>query len=209
MTRLRLGSERLLGQQQPGAGDLLVQGPVLLGVDLVDTPREHSHRAAAERALVNRSVDAPRETGGDEEPRLGQCRGEVARQAFARQGGVARAHHGDRGARQQAHMPDGRQDRRRIVDRRQGARVVALASAKQAAIQLRKRGELLLRRRLLEDAQRLAAATPTREFGQGIERGRSAAIGREQVPKGDRAHILAADEPQPVEPFLVGESARP
>ena len=50
------------------------------------------------------------------------------------------------------------------------------------------------------------AAPPRRgELGQRVERRARAAEMIDQVAEGARADIVAADQPQPVEPLLVGE----
>ena len=56
------------------------------------------------------------------------------------------------------------------------------------------------------DADRPAGAAAPREIGQGGDRRRRAAAAVEQRAEGARADVFAADQPQPVETFVVAQT---
>ena len=81
MPALRRRSRRVFGQQRARGGNVAVKARVLLGIHHVQTVAEHGdgHAARAECAAVGRRVDAPRRTGDDERPLLGQAVGDLLR----------------------------------------------------------------------------------------------------------------------------------
>ena len=97
MPALRRRSRRVFGQQRARGGNVAVKARVLLGIHHVQTVAEHGdgHAARAECAAVGRRVDAPRRTGNDERPLLGQAVGDLLRRFDTVGRGLARADHGD------------------------------------------------------------------------------------------------------------------
>ena len=81
MPALRRRSRRVFGQQRARGGNVAVKARVLLGIHHVQTVAEHGdgHAARAECAAVGRRVDAPRRTGDNERPLLGQAVGNLLR----------------------------------------------------------------------------------------------------------------------------------
>ena len=152
-------------------------------------------------------IDAARQTRDDAEAGLAQFARQPLGEFHAGGRGVARADNGDHRLRQDgASLPRTAKQRRRIVDHLQARRIIRLAerdqfdAARAAPPSIRAAASS---REQMRDARGAAAA---RERGQGVERGARAAVMVDQVAEGARPDIVAADEPQPVEPLLVGQS---
>ena len=145
MPRLRLGSERQLGDDCALACQCLVQPAIFFGVDDIDATADDSDAAGLERAQMRRGIDAAGEARDDDDPALPECGGEVAAETPAAGRSVARPHYGDDRLGQQFGPPENGQDRRRVLDRHKRARVDRLAPADQPRPESLQCGKLSLR----------------------------------------------------------------
>ena len=68
--------------------------------------------------------------------------------------------------------------------------------------------QLALRGSGRADRQRPVAPPAPRQLRQGLQCRLGAAEAAQQLAEGDGPDILAADQPQPVQPFVVGEARR-
>ena len=120
--------------------------------------------------------------------------------------GVARADDGDQRPGQTPRVAAHRDQRRRVVDHPQPRRIVRLAErdeARRRALRAASSSRSASSREQMRAGPRRAAAP--RQLRQRVERGARAAEMIDQVAEGARPDVVAADQPQPVEPLLVGQ----
>ena len=110
-------------------------------------PATHADRAAVERPVMRRAVDAARQAGDDHRALLAEVVRQPAREAARGRRGIARADDGDRGALEQAKLPLGHEQRRRVVHLGQQARVEPLPEHQIARAQLLDRARSRARHR--------------------------------------------------------------
>ena len=211
MARLRLAAERQFGEDRAVARERLVQVAVLLGINDVDTTGDDRDRAARQGPQMRRRVDAAGQPRDHDDASLAQPGGEVAGDAAAVGRGVARANYRDhRGEHQPAEhfrAAEHGQQRRRILDRGESARIERLAPADDAAAKPFDRHQFHLG---VAAGRRGNRPCPIgfREARQRIERGSGRAEAAQQRKEGDRPDGFAAAQAQPVEAFLRFEFAR-
>src|SRR6202451_3517673 len=102
-------------------------------------------------------------------------------------------------------MSANRKQRRRVVDHLQALRIAGFADGDERDAQFLRGFDLLLgcfARKYL----RRSPTTAPRQRGQRLERGAGAAEVIDERAKRPRSDVLTADETQPVEPLLVGQS---
>jgi hypothetical protein len=200
----RLPAELHFGDEcallQNGVGERGVLGRI----DAVVAAGEHGDGAGGEAAPVCRGVDAARQAGCNREPRFAELARQPLGEAHARGRGIARAddRHGRQGERSgvAAHG----EKRRGIVDHPQAVRIVGLGSRHQGHAHRLGGRELALGVLARADAGRPGCAPSSGEIGQrGQRRARIAAM-PDQGLKRARADMIAADQPQPIDPLLVG-----
>ena len=133
--------------------------------------------------------------------------GEVAAKAPAIGRGVARPDHCHDRAAQQLGPPEHGQDRRRIVDRCEPARVSWLAPADEPRPETVQCGELGLGFGASDRGHGLGALAAPRELRDHLQRRAGRAEAAQQRVKADRADGLGAAQPQPVEALLRIEFA--
>jgi hypothetical protein len=126
---------------------------------------------------------------------------DVARQAAAVGRGVAGADHGDGPLPQQVAPAEHRDDRRGVLEGGQGRRVVRLDHGQQPRADRLQRRQLALGRLGRADPDRPGPAAAPRQIRQGPERRFGVAETGQKAAKGDRPHVLAADQAQPGEAF--------
>ena len=95
MVRRRAG--RVLGQQPARGGDLGVERRMTIGIDDVDAAAEHRERRApcAQSAAVRRGVDPERAARDDRQALSRGHRGQLAREATAREARSSRPDDGE------------------------------------------------------------------------------------------------------------------
>ena len=104
-----------------------------------------------------------------------------------------------------ARWPRTRDERRGIVDHRAAATDSRARPAPPSATPAARAALISRSASAREQMRATAGAAAARQAGQRGERGLRAAELVEQRPEGARPDILAANEPQPVEPLLVGQ----
>ena len=179
---------------------------VLARIDAVDAAGEDRDRAARKRRLVRGRVDAARQPGDDDELGVAEALGEQRRHLAPGDRGVARADDGDRRARSDAacrrapraaaaahRHGEARADRaaRRCRRKRAPSRIVAAISSSASAS--------------AGDADGARRAAAPRKVRQRVERGLRRAEMIDEAAERRRPDILAADQPQPGKPLLVGQ----
>ena len=97
------------------------------GIDVVDAACQHGDRAALERALMCRPVDAARQPGDHDEASPSQVGRQLAGEALATRRGHAGAHHRDGGPGEKAGIAPGPQRRGRRVQRVERSRKGSVA----------------------------------------------------------------------------------
>ena len=163
-------------------------------------------RAGGKAGAMRRRIDAacqPRRDHETGEPK-------IMRQPFGEfqsgRRGVARTHDRDHRPRQRGDAAAHRDERRRAVDLRQAKRIGGFAGGDELRAELLRGFDLARRVGARADADRTRRSAAPRQIGQGAQRRPRAAVALEQRGEGARPDILAADQPQPVEPLLVGQS---
>ena len=200
MAAARFGARRLFGQQQPFAGDPLLQIGVLRRIGNVDPAGDHAD-SVREGALMRGAVDPARQPRDHGEPRLGQPAGEIARQLDRRRAGVARTDHGDAGPRGQREVAAPGEDRRRAVELAEQHGVIGLVVEQVFRACRAHRLDLALDR-LGGDGAIGAPAAPA-QIGQRLERLQSAAEALQQHGIADRADIGRAQQPDAGESLVL------
>jgi hypothetical protein len=122
-------------------------------------------------------------------------------------GRIARANDRDQRQGKYARLTADCDQRRRIVDHLQPARIIGLAERDQCNAELGGGFDLARRVVARTDLRRGRAAAAAGQGRQGRERGTRAAVMIEERSKRARTDILRSDEPQPVEPLLSEPSA--
>ena len=152
------------------------------------------------------TIDAAGEPGGDAEAGIAQFAGDAFGELDAGRGGIARTDDRDHRHGQRGSLAAHGKQRRRIVDHLQAQRVVRLAGRHQADTHRGGRLELALGIGARTDAGRTRRAASAGELRQALERRFGTAAMLQQRPEGAWSDVLAADQPQPVDPVLVGEA---
>ena len=67
MTRLRLGADGHLGDEQAALGDRFIERAIFRGINIVDAAREYGRRAGRKPALMRRRIDAARKPRDNED----------------------------------------------------------------------------------------------------------------------------------------------
>src|SRR5580692_4454674 len=98
-----------------------------------------------------------------------------------------------------------RDERRRVIDHLQALRIAGFADGDECHAELLRGFHLLLGRFARTNLRCRPTATP-RQRGQGLERGAGAAEMIDEGAKRAWPDVLAADQAQPVEPLLVGQT---
>jgi hypothetical protein len=208
--RLRRGKSRARGSQPRDQGAVGRDGVGEIGmfvrVDMIVPAGEHRDRSGREAPAVGGRVNAAREAGRDREA----CRAEIARQPFgeadARRRCIARADDGDHRQAEDGGIAADGQERRGVVDHLQPARIIRLAQRHQGHAERFCRAEFALGILPGTDARRSAGAAAPRQVGERRQCPAGAAVMVDQGAKGPRPHIVAADEPKPVQPLVVAEA---
>ena len=89
MPRLRLGSERQLGDDRSLTRQCLVQPAIFFGIDDIDAAGDDGDAAGLERAQMCRGIDASGQARSDDDAAPPERRGEVAAETPAIGRGVA------------------------------------------------------------------------------------------------------------------------
>jgi hypothetical protein len=173
-------------------------------IDAVLTARQHRDRAGREACLVRGRVDPARQPRHHDKTRFAELARDHLREFEPGARGVARADRRHHRPRQRRRVAADRQKRRRIVDHLQPRRIVGLAPtkatpslcAKASSRTASSRGQIctapLAPPRCASDGSASSAArAPPKLIDQRAERA--------------RPDILAANEPQPIDPLLVGQ----
>ena len=207
MPRLRLGSERQFGDDRSLARQCLVQSPVFFGVDDIDAAGNDGDAAGFERAQMRGGIDAARQARDDDDAALPERRGEVAAETPAIGRGVARPDHRHDRTAEQLRPPEHGQDRRRVLDCREPARISRLAPADEPRPETLQCGKLGFGVRAGNRGHGLGALPPPRQLRHHFERRAGGAEAAQQRVKADRSDGFGAAQPQPVEALLRIEFA--
>ena len=151
-------------------------------------------------------VDAARQAGDDAEAGVAQIARQRLREFGAGGGGIARADDGDQWPRQNVALAAHGKQRRRIVDHLQPRRIVRLAQRDEFDAARARGLEFAFGVFARTDARRTRSAAAPRQAWKRGERAARAAVIIDQVAKGARPDIVAADQPQPVEPLLLASA---
>ena len=208
MARLRLAAERQLGSDRTLPRDGFVEPAVLRRVDDIHAPGLHRHGTGRDRPQMGLGIDAASQSGNHRETGAAEGAGEISGDAPAACRGVARADDGDDRAGQQPDLPENRQDRRRILDRREGAWISRLTPADQAAADSRQPGQFGFGSRARRRRDGPAVLVAPRQPRECVERRPRRAKAPQQRIEADRTDGFGAAQPQPVQPFLRIELAR-
>jgi hypothetical protein len=100
--------------------------------------------------------------------------------------------------------PTNANQRRRVVDHPKPGRIGGLAEGDQRNTELLRRCDLALCSLARTDAGGRCRSAPSGQFGKRLEGGSGAAAMIEQGTECARTDVVAADQPQPIEPLLVG-----
>src|SRR5579872_1119571 len=122
--------------------------------------------------------------------------------------GVARAHDRDGVAAQELELAAHGNEGRGVIDRGKGARIIGLAPGDKPGAGALDRLHFAFGGGLGGQVERALTAAAPGDLGQGLERRSRRAIAGEELEERHWTDILAADEPQPIEPFAGGEKAR-
>ncbi len=101
--------------------------------------------------------------------------------------------------------PDG-DERRRVIDHCQPVWIIVFAERDENGAEFLRGGDLLFRLGARADVRRAAAAAAAGKPRQRLKRRSRAAEMIDQCAERPRPDILAANEPQPVEPLLIGQA---
>ena len=208
MPGARLGAWRHLGEHQAALEHCALPLLVLRRVEDVDPARDHPDRSALQGAVVRRAVDAAGQPGHDRELVLAQIVRQPAREAASRGRSVASADNRHRHAVEQVEIAPGNEQRRRILQFAEQARIESLAERQVSRAELLDARDLALCLGAFAQAWRLAPAAP-RKVRHGIERSGGAAEAADQLPEGDRSYAGCSDQPQPVDEVFVQAFALP
>ncbi len=154
---------------------------------------------------MRRLIDPARQARGDHEAGVAEIAGERLRELQSDAGGIAGADNGDDRPLQRIRRAANAEQRWCVVDFGQPLRITMFAGRNQANAKSCAVGDLPFGLRRSADPADPRCAAATSQVGQGAERGPRAAEMPEQRMKRARADILAADQPQPVEPLRVGQ----
>jgi hypothetical protein len=116
----------------------------------------------------------------------------------------ARADDGDHRPRQHLQQTAHAEQRRRVVDQRQPRRIAGLARRHQADADVLAGGEFGACVFFAADAHLTRRAATLRQIGQAAECRPRAAEMIDQRAEGARTDVVGTDQPQPVDPLLVG-----
>jgi hypothetical protein len=200
-----LPAERHFGKRDAGRQDLFEQVAVFRRIDSILASGEHGDGAFAKAGAMRRRIDAARQARHDGEASLAQAARKNLRQLHAGRRRIARADHGDRRHGERGQMATHRDERRRVIDHLQALRIAGFANGDERHAEVLCGFELTLGRFPRKDLRRRCAAA-TRQRGQGLERGAGAAEVIDEGAECARSNVLTADEAQPVEPLLVGQT---
>jgi hypothetical protein len=207
MAGQRLGADLAFRHHDAFFRDALLKRAVLFRIHDVETAGHDGHGAGRQRSGMGAGIDPARQTGYDDEPGFTQVARQHFREPLAVDRGVAGADHGDRAFPQQKRMADDRDQRRSVVDRGQGLRVVGLACGNQPRPELGQRRHFTLRLRPGGYPQRRLASAAFRQIGKRLDRFSRRIEPFHQTGEGDRTDVLGANQPQPVKPLNVGQCA--
>ena len=158
---------------------------------------------------MRRRVDPARQSRDDGKAGVAQALHQHLRDLDPGRGRIARANNGDLRRGQRGGMAADRQQRRRIVDHRQPLRIIRLAHGNDRDAEFFRRRDLALGLGARTDFRREIAwcicATAAGERRQRFQRRARPAEMIDQRPERARPDILAADQPQPIDPLLVGQ----
>ena len=169
MAGSRLGPRRHFGEHQPALVEGLLPLLIFGRVKDVDAAGDDRDRPAIEGPVVGGAVDPAGQPRHDDQVALAKIVGEAAREAAGCRRGVAGADHRDRLPIEQANLPLRDQQRRRILQLCQQARIEALPERQPLRAELLDPVDLTLG--AVPGAQyRRPAASATREIGNGGQR---------------------------------------
>ena len=174
-------------------------------IDVGHPAAEDRHGAEGQGALVGGPVDAARQAGDHDLPRLAQVRGQAPGEPLAGGRGDARADHGHRRSVEKLGAAQRPEHRRRRVQRRERLGEVGLAGADEPRAHLRAGRQLGLDLSLGGDLQPRCAPAASGEVGQGGQGASGLSEPRQQLIEGDGADVLRAREPQPGQALAIGE----
>ena len=197
MARPRLGPRRHFGNHQPALAHRRLPCLVLGRIKDVDPARDHADRARIQRSIVCRAVDSASQPRHHDQVALAKVMGKAAREAARRGRGVARADQRHGLPVEQGEVALGRQQRRRILELRQQARVKALPQRQPPGAELLDPLDLALGMVAAVELRRLAPAAPG-EVGNRGQRRSGATEARDQLAIGDRPDAGRPDQPQAV-----------
>lgn len=211
MIRLQLGKwlprgsvpGGLFGQRQALARDPLLQFGVLRRIGNVDPTRDYPN-GRRKRALMRRTIDAPRQTGNHGQPLPRQRIGEIARQLHRRRAGVARADHCHAGLCCQRKIAPPGQDGRSTVDFGEQGRIVRLVMEQILRPSVPHRLHFAFH--ALDRHSALLAPTPHSEIGQRLQHLCRSPEARKQLGITDRPDMRRTQQPDARKRLLLRQS---
>ena len=169
---------------------------------------EHPDGAGLQARSMGALIDSPRQPRDDDIAGLSQAARQPLGERESRGGSITGAHDRDRRLAQRLRGAPKSENGRRGIDLPQRWRIVRLAQRDEAHAELAGGDQLFFDLFDRSDADRALGAAAPREIRQRLQRRSDAAAVRDKRPKGSRAHIFRAYEPQPIEALVVGKAQR-
>ena len=176
-----------------------------LGIDVIVAAGEHRDGAGREARAMRGRIDAAREARSDHETGFAELAREALGEFQSGRRRIARADHRDHRPRQRGEIAAHREQRRRVVDLGEPLRIGVFASATKRNAELPAASISRSASARGSDADGARGAAAAGKFGQRFDRRARIAVLTQQPSEGARPDIVAADQPQPVEPLFVGE----
>jgi hypothetical protein len=167
---------------------------------------EHPDRAGLQTRNMDALVDPARPPRDADVAGLSQAARQPLGESQSRGGSVAGAHDRDRRLAQRPRDTPKSKNGRRGIDLLQRRRIVRLAERDEAHAEFAGGDQLLFDLFDRSDADRAFRAPAPRELWERLQRPSDAPTIGDERPKGSRAHILRAREPQPIEALLVSKA---
>ena len=167
---------------------------------------EHPDGAGLQARDMGALIDPPRQPRDDDIAGLPQAARQPLGESQPRGGSVAGAYDRDRRLAQRLRGAPKSENRRCGIDLLQRGRIVRLAERDEAHAEFAGGDQLFFNLFDRSDADRALRTAAPRELRQRFQRRSDAAAIGDERPKGSRADILRAYEPQPIEALLVGKA---
>lgn len=197
MPRSRFGARGHFRQHQPAIVHRPLPRLVFGRIEYVDPARDHTDCAGVDRAIVRCAVDSARQTGNDDQLVLAEIVRKAAGEAAGRGRRVASADQRDRLAIEQVQIALRNQQRRRVLELREQARVEPLSEGNELPVELLDLRDLTLRIRYTPQRRSLPAAAAG-EVRDCVKRRCGGAETSDQLAIGNRPYTRRPQQSQAV-----------